>query len=66
VFLAGLELKAPTCVEGDTLPLNRVQHILLERWRYWIVPIAAMLIVAFVLFLFSAGGRLVSAIYLMF
>jgi len=40
-----------------------VWNILRERRRYWMLPIAIMLIVAGALFLVSAGGRLVSAIY---
>ena len=63
--LAGVKSRTRRA-ESVMSPLNRVQNILLERRRYWLVPIAAMLIVAVVLFLFSAGGRLASAIYLMF
>jgi len=40
--------------------------ILLERRRYWLVPMLAMLVTLSSLFLISAGGRLVSAVYPMF
>jgi uncharacterized membrane protein YqhA len=45
--------------------LQRARDVLLERRGYWLIPITTMLVVAFVLFAISAGGRVVSAIYLM-
>jgi hypothetical protein len=48
------------------LLFRRVWNILRERRRYWLVPIAVMLAVSAILFLASAGGRLVSVIHSMF
>jgi len=51
--------------EANVALLQRARNVLLERRGYWLVPITTMLVVAFVLFAISAGGRVVSAIYLM-
>lgn len=45
------------------LLFHRAWNILRERRRYWILPIAVMLIVSGTLFLVSAGGRILSVIY---
>jgi hypothetical protein len=47
------------------LLFRRAWNILRERRRYWLMPIAVMLIVSGILFLVSAGGRLVSVIHSM-
>ncbi len=47
------------------LLFRQVWNILRERRRYWLVPIAIMLIVSGILFLVSAGGRLVAVIHSM-
>jgi len=54
------------CVGCDMLSARRVWDILLERRRYWLVPIVTMLVAVGSLFLISASGRFISAIYPMF
>jgi hypothetical protein len=48
------------------LSLKNTRDILRERRRFWIVPIAVMVVVVGGLFIISVGGRLVSAVYLVF
>jgi hypothetical protein len=43
--------------------LKRLCNILIERRRYWLAPIAVMLIVAGLLFTVSAGGRMITLVY---
>jgi hypothetical protein len=43
--------------------LKHLWNTLLERRRYWLGPILAMLVVAGLLFTVSAGGRLVTMVY---
>jgi hypothetical protein len=50
----------------DMLAAKRVWNILLERRRYWLIPMLAMLVALGSLFLISAGGRFVPMIYPMF
>ena len=50
----------------DMLSVKRAWDVLLERRRYWLVPMLAMLVTLSSLFLISAGGRFVSMVYPLF
>ena len=48
------------------LSVKHAWDVLLERRRYWLVPMLAMLVTLSSLFLISAGGRFVSMVYPLF
>jgi hypothetical protein len=50
----------------DMLSVRPAWDFLLERRRYWLVPMLAMLVTLGSLFVISAGGRFISVVYPMF